>query len=230
MTPSPREGLMAKPTAAGLTMKTHRRASWKSAAIVASPDMTFKAREVAPSSSGTIGRRQKNQATNAAMPKATITATSLDPVKPIAAANAKIPKAQASDSAIKARSDRAVTVPGGSVVWVGMCALLIVPPASHFVLGSDLRDSVTLPSSGFTCLLLIANETVATESGKIQSGSRLEPSIGISPVGKRLGNHVTAPAEARPHLQQQNPQCLESIRQRPRPLDGPRTRRSAADG
>ena len=40
--------------------------------------------------------------------------------------------------------------------------------ASHFVLGSHLRDSLTLLSSGFTCLLLIANETVPTESGKIQ--------------------------------------------------------------
>jgi hypothetical protein len=117
----PREGLTAQPTSAGLTMNTHRRTNWKSAARVASTDMTFKAREFPPSSSGTIGRHQKNQATNAAMPTATIAATSLHPVKPIAAANAKIPKAQASDSAIRARSNREVTAPGGSVVWVGMC-------------------------------------------------------------------------------------------------------------
>jgi len=84
-------------------MKMHTRASWKSAAIVASPDMTFKARGAAPSSSGIIGRRQKNQATNAAMPTATMTATNVDPIRPMAAANAKIPKVQASDNAISAR-------------------------------------------------------------------------------------------------------------------------------
>src|SRR5882672_10579935 len=115
---------MAQPTCAGLTMKMHTRASWKSAAIVASPDMTFKAREpAAPSSSGIIGRRQKNQATNAAMPTATMTAASVDPIRPMAAANAKIPKAQPSDNAISAPGRRAVAVPAGSVVWVAICTL-----------------------------------------------------------------------------------------------------------
>jgi hypothetical protein len=109
---------MAQPTCAGLMMKMHRRTSWKRAAIVASPDMSFKAREAAPSSSGRIGRHQKNQAMHYAMPTATMTAASVDPIRPMAAANAIMPKAQASENVISAR-----TVPAGSVLWAGMCTL-----------------------------------------------------------------------------------------------------------
>jgi hypothetical protein len=144
---------------AGLTMNTHRRTNWKSAARVATPDMTFKAREFAPSSSGTIGRRQKNQAANAAMPTATITATSLDPVKPIAAANAKIPKAQASDSAIRARSDRAETISGGSVVWVGMATPSKASTGELILVWVlCLRNSATLRYSQLTVYLRSRDE------------------------------------------------------------------------
>ena len=54
-------------------MKTHKRVSRMRAAIVASPDMTFKPRELAPSYSGTIGCRQQNHATNAATPPDSLT-------------------------------------------------------------------------------------------------------------------------------------------------------------
>src|SRR5258705_5375847 len=86
-----------------------------SAAIVASPDMIFKAGELVASTRGTIGCRQQNHATNAATPAAAIAAISLEPVSPIAAANAKIPKAQASDNAIST-----CAVLAGWLVWAGM--------------------------------------------------------------------------------------------------------------
>jgi hypothetical protein len=52
---------------------------------------------------------------NAATAAAAMTATILDPASPMAAANAKIPKAQASDSAISA-----CAVLAGWLIWAGM--------------------------------------------------------------------------------------------------------------
>jgi hypothetical protein len=54
---------------------------------------------------------------------AMMTAISIDPVRPIAAENAKIPKAQASDSAIIVRRKRVLTGTADSVVWTGMRSL-----------------------------------------------------------------------------------------------------------
>ena len=99
-------------------------------------------------------------------------------VKPIAAANAKIPKAQASDSAIRARSDRAVTVPGGSVVWMRMCTVLILH-VRVILSRSPLTGFGPLLSSGFTCLLLIANETVSFSAFSRTSGIAIRTLAGV---------------------------------------------------
>ncbi len=138
---------MAYPVCAGLMMKTHRRTSWKSAAIVASPDKTLKAREPFSLFSGIIERRQKVQATSPAIPTAKITAASLDLVSPTVAAKARIPKAHASDNAIQLRK-----VLTGSVAWAGM----YTPQFVHVLTSLSWE-----PNYGITQLLTVTGGTGA---------------------------------------------------------------------
>jgi hypothetical protein len=75
-----------------------------SAVTVAKPERILRARDPAASSSRTIGCRQRYHAMSAATATATMAATALEPISPMLAENAKIPKAHASESVVSVRA------------------------------------------------------------------------------------------------------------------------------